>query len=160
MAEEGTPYLFFDADASGTFLSKAYKNIALFTERVAVIEIYQLQSPYTHPSMQPGNRLVSRAGYCDFKQSNPAVSQSSQGRPGYLTDSEQQTLEALKKDLASTSEFSKPGQHYSDSYVLRFLRARQFDLSKSKAMISESPLSCLRYSVDVFHSLHSGCSES
>ncbi|CEL59341.1 Sec14 cytosolic factor OS=Schizosaccharomyces pombe (strain 972 / ATCC 24843) GN=sec14 PE=4 SV=1 [Rhizoctonia solani AG-1 IB] len=55
------------------------------------------------------------------------------GRVGHLTPEQEQTLSQFKTDL-QTEGWLVPERH-DDSTLLRFLRARKFDLVKSKEMI-------------------------
>ncbi|OUM53861.1 hypothetical protein BVG19_g3182 [[Candida] boidinii] len=55
------------------------------------------------------------------------------GFPGYLTDSEQQTLDMFRT-LLEAEGFEK---RLDDSTLLRFLRARKFDVMKAKEMFIE-----------------------
>jgi hypothetical protein len=55
------------------------------------------------------------------------------GRVGHLTPEQEQTLSQFKTDLQAEG-WLVPERH-DDSTLLRFLRARKFDLVKSKEMI-------------------------
>ncbi|KAG8732700.1 cytosolic factor, phosphatidylinositol/phosphatidylcholine transfer protein [Ceratobasidium sp. 423] len=57
------------------------------------------------------------------------------GHVGHLTPEQEQTLSQLKSDLQNVGCFV-PERH-DDSILLRFLRARKFDLAKSRKMIIE-----------------------
>jgi hypothetical protein len=55
------------------------------------------------------------------------------GRKGYLTPEQESTLTTFRKELVLQGKFD-PARH-DDHTLLRFLRARKFDLIKSKEMI-------------------------
>ena len=61
--------------------------------------------------------------------------QTPPGRLGNLTQKEQGILEIFRTDLSSDPNFPWTPARHDDATLLRFLRARKFDLVKSKEMI-------------------------
>lgn len=57
------------------------------------------------------------------------------GRLGNLSQKEQGILEIFRTDLSSDPNFPWTPARHDDATLLRFLRARKFDLAKSKEMI-------------------------
>ncbi|CAG8569586.1 9012_t:CDS:2, partial [Acaulospora colombiana] len=57
------------------------------------------------------------------------------GHLGNLTPEQQQTLEQFRKALSSDPNFPWNAQRHTDAYLLRFLRARKFNLDLAKQMI-------------------------
>jgi hypothetical protein len=60
--------------------------------------------------------------------------ENTKGRLGYLTAEQTQILEQFKKELEAESLYDK--EIHSDHHLLRFLRARQFQLPAAKEMWS------------------------
>jgi hypothetical protein len=61
--------------------------------------------------------------------------QAPPGHLGNLSPEQQQTLEQFRKALSSDPNFPWTPARHTDSYLLRFLRARKFNLELSKQMI-------------------------
>ncbi|KAG8768558.1 cytosolic factor, phosphatidylinositol/phosphatidylcholine transfer protein, partial [Serendipita sp. 397] len=57
------------------------------------------------------------------------------GRLGNLTPEQQTTLDQFRTDLSSDANFPWTPARHDDATLLRFLRARKFDLVRSKEMI-------------------------
>lgn len=57
------------------------------------------------------------------------------GRLGNLTEEQQQALDGIKKHLNETGLFN--ASRHDDHYLLRFLRARKFDLPKTIEMVDK-----------------------
>ncbi len=67
-----------------------------------------------------------------FLTQQMATLENTKGRLGYLTPEQTETLEQFRKELATEGFYDK--DKHSDHHLLRFLRARQFQLPAAKEM--------------------------
>lgn len=57
------------------------------------------------------------------------------GRLGNLTPEQQATLDQFRTDLKADANFPWNDERHADPHLLRFLRARKFNIPASKTMI-------------------------
>ncbi|KAF7327484.1 CRAL-TRIO domain-containing protein [Mycena kentingensis (nom. inval.)] len=92
-----------------------------------------LPSSITSASPLPSSTTSATASPLPSGITDPTY-QPLPGRLGNLSVPQQHTLEKFKKELKEEGYYSEDNARLDDATLLRFLRARKFDLAKSKEM--------------------------
>jgi hypothetical protein len=83
----------------------------------------------THPQLVPSSHQSPS------NRMSTSTYQPPPGRLGNLSAQQQSALDQFRHDLSTDANFPWTPARHDDATLLRFLRARKFDLAKSKEMI-------------------------